>query len=116
MRERALNQAIPAAHPNGALLDAELGALSPRHREALAQLEAGYALACSNEGFQQYLQVVSHLYSYSPRNVMLIFAQMPTATMVNAYERWQDTGRQVKKGERGLKIFLPDVSLLRGGE
>ena len=70
-------------------------------------MEAGYALACSNEGFQQYLQVVSHLYAYSPRNIMLIFAQMPTATMVNSYERWQAAGRQVRKGEKGLKIFFP---------
>ena len=112
MRERQPNGVIAAAPASDASYEAELAALSPRHREALEKLEAGYALACSNEGFQQYLQVVSHLYSYSPRNVMLIFAQMPEATMVNAYERWQAAGRQVRKGERGLKIFFPMVRVL----
>lgn len=107
MRERQPNQAISEAHATDGLPDAELAALSPRHREALEKLEAGYEMACSNEGFRQYLRVVSRLYSYSPRNVMLIFAQMPSATMVNAYDRWQAAGRQVRKGERGLKIFFP---------
>jgi antirestriction protein ArdC len=87
--------------------DQDISALPPRHREALAKLEHGYALACSSEGFQQYLRVVSHLYAYSPRNVVLVFAQMPDATMVNSYERWQAAGRQVRHGERGLKIFYP---------
>jgi hypothetical protein len=107
MRERQPNRVIPAAHASDASHEAELAALSPRHREALAKLEAGYEMACSKEGFRQYLAVVSRLYSYSPRNVMLIFAQMPTATVVNAYERWQEAGRQVRKGEQGLRIFYP---------
>jgi antirestriction protein ArdC len=97
-----------APSPAGVTMsDAELATLSPRHRGALEKLEHGYEMACSNDGFRQYLRVVSHLYAYSPRNVMLIFAQMPDATMVNAYERWRSAGRQVRKGERGLKIFYP---------
>lgn len=111
MHEGHPNTPLPEAlapSPAGvSLTDAELANFSPRHREALEKLEHGYEMACSNEGFRQYLQVVSHLYAYSPRNVMLIFAQMPDATMINSYERWRAAGRQVKKGERGLKIFYP---------
>jgi antirestriction protein ArdC len=108
LRAGAANVRARGCQPlHGEVCDAELGTLSPRHREALAKLEQGYEMACSDAGFKAYLHVVSHLYAYSPRNVMLIFAQMPDATMVNAYERWQEAGRQVKKGERGLKIFYP---------
>ena len=78
-----------------------------RQRQALAKLEQGYEVAVSEEGFRAYLRVVANLYHYSPRNVALIFAQDDQATMVNSYDRWQAMGRQVKKGERGLKIFYP---------
>jgi antirestriction protein ArdC len=109
---RPFAEALAPAPAGVATSDIELTALPPRHREALAKLEQGYAMACSHEGFRQYLRVVSHLYAYSPRNVMLIFAQMPEATMVNSYERWQAANRQVRKGERGLKIFYPQHRLV----
>ena len=38
---------------------------------------------------------------------MLIFAQDPDATAVNAYDRWQQAGRQVRQGEIGIRIFYP---------
>lgn len=78
-----------------------------RQRQALAKLEQGYEAATSEEGFRAYLRVVTHLYQYSPRNVALIFSQDDQATMVNSYDRWRAMGRQVKQGERGLKIFYP---------
>ena len=93
-------RATPAAEP---VVDLR----NERQRQALATIEAGYAAASSEEGFRAYLRVVTHLYQYSPRNVALIFAQDDQATMVNAYDRWQAMGRQVKQGERGLKIFYP---------
>ena len=34
-------------------------------------------------------------------------AQRPEATLVNSYERWTQLGRQVRKGEHGIKIFYP---------
>ena len=93
-------RATPAAEP---VVDLR----NERQRQALARLETGYAAASSEEDFRAYLRVVTHLYQYSPRNVALIFAQDPDATMVNSYDRWQAMGRQVKQGERGLKIFYP---------
>jgi hypothetical protein len=78
-----------------------------RQRQALAKLEAGYEAAAGEAGFRAYLRVVTHLYQYSPRNVALIFAQDDQATMVNSYDRWQAMGRQVKQGERGLKVSYP---------
>ena len=40
---------------------------------------------------------------------MLIFAQRPDATFVNSYDRWQEAGRQVRRGETGIKFFFPMV-------
>lgn len=105
--KRQITEALAPSPAGVSLSDVELATLSPRHREALEKLEHGYELACSNEGFTAYLHVLAHLYAYSPRNIMLVFAQMPEATAVNSYERWKAAGRQVKKGERGLKVFYP---------
>ena len=46
-------------------------------------------------------------YSYSARNVFLILYQMPEATRVAGYTRWQKLSRQVRRGETGITIFAP---------
>ena len=84
-----------------------LDATNPKHLEALQKLERGYEAVTSEPGFKAYLDVLSKLYTYSPRNVMLIFSQRPDATLVNSYDRWKESGRQVKKGSRGIQIFYP---------
>ncbi|QOT24000.1 ArdC-like ssDNA-binding domain-containing protein [Paenarthrobacter sp. YJN-D] len=38
-------------------------------------------------------------------NLLLILAQKPEATHVAGYRTWQKLGRQVRKGERGIRIF-----------
>ena len=40
-------------------------------------------------------------------NVALIHAQRPDATRVAGYRAWQALGRQVRKGERGIRIIAP---------
>ncbi len=40
-------------------------------------------------------------------NVILIVAQNPEASQVACYRQWQQMGRQVKRGEQGLKILVP---------
>ena len=47
------------------------------------------------------------LHRYSFRNVWLIYCQNPDATMVAGYRKWQELGRQVRKGEKSLAIFAP---------
>ncbi len=80
---------------------------NPRHAEALQKLERGYEMATSEDGFRSYLKVIANLWQYSPRNMMMIFSQNPEASLVNSYDRWKNSGRQVKKGERGMQIFYP---------
>jgi antirestriction protein ArdC len=38
-------------------------------------------------------------------NLLLIAAQCPHATRVTGYRAWQKLGRQVRKGERAIKIL-----------
>ena len=38
-------------------------------------------------------------------NVLLILSQRPTASRVAGFCHWQERGRQVRKGERAIKIF-----------
>lgn len=44
---------------------------------------------------------------YSDRNATLIAMQMPTATDVSGYRQWQARGRQVRRGEVGIRILAP---------
>ncbi|PZS05643.1 MAG: hypothetical protein DLM70_06170 [Chloroflexi bacterium] len=39
----------------------------------------------------------------------LIHLKRPEATQVAGYRRWSELGRQVKKGERGIKILVPYI-------
>ncbi|MGH2755277.1 MAG: ArdC-like ssDNA-binding domain-containing protein [Actinomycetota bacterium] len=40
-------------------------------------------------------------------NQLMIFLQRPDATLVAGFRRWQELGRQVQKGQKGIAIFAP---------
>lgn len=62
------------------------------------------------EEFLEILEKASQIQgSYSLKNILLIKYQMPNARVVNGYNQWQDQGRQVKKGEDGIKILAPKL-------
>ena len=44
---------------------------------------------------------------YSARNAMLIVMQAPEVTEVAGFKAWQERGRQVRKGEHGIRILAP---------
>ena len=48
--------------------------------------------------------------NYSPRNRILAESQLLLLEPINTYKGWQELGRQVKKGSRGISLFLPVVS------
>ncbi len=76
-------------------------------RAVLATLEQGIAAILDSEDFAGYLRMLAHFHQYSPNNVVLIHAQRRDATHVAGYRTWQALGRQVKKGERGIRIVVP---------
>src|SRR5579862_6718561 len=92
------------------------GEFQPRHSErpgddrikqALETLEQGIDVITSSETFAAYLTLLSKLHSYSAQNALLIYLQRPDASMIAGYRRWQELGRQVKKGEKGITILVP---------
>jgi len=83
------------------------GEQEDRLQATLQTLEAGIDSILSSDGFAAYLKTMAKLPHYSFGNVLLIHAQHPAPTMVAGYRRWQSLGRQVRKGERGIKILVP---------
>lgn len=78
-----------------------------RLREALGLLERGTAAILAGAEFRRYLEAMGRFHQYSARNVLLIHAQRPDATRVAGYRTWQALGRQVRRGERGIRILVP---------
>ena len=68
------------------------------------ELEAG-----KSETLRSYLEAMSRFRRYSWNNVVLIASQHPSATHVAGLYAWNDLGRTVKKGEKGIMIFAPVV-------
>ncbi len=73
----------------------------------LALLDEGIAATLTSDGFAAYLRTLARFPTYSARNVALIHRQRPDATRVAGYRAWQSLGRQVRRGERGLRILVP---------
>jgi antirestriction protein ArdC len=61
----------------------------------------------SSDGWRAYLAARARFRSYSPRNVLLILAQHPTATRVAGFRAWLDLGWCVTKGSNAIRIWAP---------
>ncbi len=79
-----------------------------KSEEALQELAAALRQGKS-ETLLSYLDTVSQFHQYSFGNCMLIYLQMPTATMVAGFHRWKELHRWVKKGETGIAILAPMI-------
>src|SRR5205807_3843441 len=64
-----------------------------------------------NEVFSSYLQTMARFPRYSARNVLLIAAQCPTASNLQGVRSWNELGRFVRPGEKGIFIFAPTVGV-----
>jgi antirestriction protein ArdC len=93
----------------GASITAEQASREQRVAQALSLLEQGIERVMSEEGFADYLRAMSRFHEYSYANILLIRIQRPTATRVAGYKRWQSLERQVRKGEKGIAIFVPHI-------
>ncbi|MFD1716156.1 ArdC-like ssDNA-binding domain-containing protein [Amnibacterium flavum] len=58
-----------------------------------------------SEQWTRFLQFAQAFHAYSLNNVLLILSQNPTATRVAGFRKWLELGRQVRKGEKSIKIF-----------
>src|SRR5438034_3317719 len=73
-------------------------------RERLAEAVGRMA---DSETFAAWLRARAAFHDYSFANVCLIVSQRPDATQVAGYKAWQKLGRQVRKGEHGIRILAP---------
>jgi antirestriction protein ArdC len=78
-----------------------------RQHEALNRLTEAIAAIHDSDGFRRYLAVQARFHTYSWANAALIMAQRPDATRVAGFRKWQELGRQVRKGEHGIGILVP---------
>ena len=75
--------------------------------QALADLQTGIQAIHSSEEWTAMLNVASKFHQYSFKNLVLIHLQCHEATRVAGYKAWQELGRQVRKGEKGIMILAP---------
>ena len=87
-----------------------------RVREAMELLDAGVEKVLGGEEFKRYLAFAARFHRYSANNALLVLLQRPNATRVAGYRRWQELGRQVRRGEEGLKILAPTFRTLEDEE
>ena len=83
---------------------------SPEQRQAERQAlldSLGEKVATLGESAEwiAYLQFMAAFRRYSFHNQMLIAMQCPHATRVAGFRKWQALGRQVRKGEKAIKIL-----------
>lgn len=62
-----------------------------------------------SEKIRKYLDFFSKFHNYSYNNRILIYIQRPDATRVASYAKWKEKSRQVKKGAKGISIFVPII-------
>src|SRR5215467_13890368 len=72
--------------------------------DLIAALRAGQSLALTI-----YLKAIARFHRYSLHNVLLIASQKPDASYVAGYRAWNQFGRFVRKGEKGITILAPIV-------
>lgn len=77
----------------------------------IQQLEAG-----KSETLTAYLAAMARFHKYSFGNILAIARQKPTATHVAGIRAWNELGRFVKKGEKGIQILAPIVGYRRRRE
>jgi hypothetical protein len=74
----------------------------------IQQLEAG-----KSDTLAAYLGAMARFHSYSFGNILQIARQRPTATRVAGIRAWNELGRFVKKGEKGIQILAPIIGYRR---
>ena len=74
----------------------------------IEQLEQG-----RSEALTAYLTAMGRFHTYSFGNILEIARQKPDATRVAGLYAWNQLGRKVKKGERGIRILAPVIGIRR---
>jgi len=76
--------------------------------QLIQQLEAG-----KSEALTAYLAAMARFHNYSFGNILAIARQKPDAKHVAGIRTWNEMGRFVKKGEKGIQILAPMLGYRR---
>ena len=66
-----------------------------------------------SDALTAYLDAMARFHNYSFGNILAIARQKPTATNVAGMFTWNQLGRRVKKGEKGIQILAPMIGTRR---
>lgn len=80
-----------------------------KHAEAREQVERAARALLTSDGWRQWAQTRATFHEYSWGNCALIAMQRPDATQVAGFKAWQQLGRQVRRGEKAIRIMAPMV-------
>ena len=83
-------------------------AIAANVQALIEQLEQGHS-----EGLTAYLTAMGRFHNYSFGNILEIARQRPDAQRVAGLYAWNQLGRKVKKGERGIRILAPVIGVRR---
>lgn len=78
-----------------------------RTDELLGMCEEAIASIRDSNRWVEWLRFCVSFHDYSLNNQLLIACQRPDATRVAGYRKWQEMGRQVRKGEKAIEILAP---------
>lgn len=70
-------------------------------------LEKGIETYLDSETYKNFLSFLKTMNNYSQKNMRLLLAQLPTATMVASAGEWKKRGRFPKKGTKAIRIYSP---------
>ena len=91
--------------------DAERAAAAEARQATLdklhSQLSDGILALNDPQAWQAWLKFSSQFHRYSFGNSLLIMLQDPQATHVAGYQAFKAMGRQVRRGESGIKVLAP---------
>ena len=77
-------------------------------KSLIEQLEAGHS-----DALTAYLDAMSRFHNYSFGNILEIARQRPSATRVAGLYAWNQLGRKVMRGQKGIRILAPIIGIGR---
>lgn len=79
-------------------------------------LEKGIESYLDSDTYKNFLSCFSSFNDYSQKNMRLLLAQLPTATMVAKASDWKNLGRYPSKGTKALRIYGPNPEYQKDAE
>lgn len=76
-------------------------------KEIFNKIVDGVTNIINSGEYERFLKFSKNFHNYSFNNLILIFSQMPEATQVAGFKKWQSMDRKLKYGSKGIQIIYP---------